>query len=92
MRSARHLTDEQRSALAAYFSVYKGQEEGLAKMYLTSPDHPTIARAYAHLDAAWREVRPIKALLWPLFASAALLCVPEQSGLCALPISKLHRR
>lgn len=51
------MTDEQRSALAAYFAVYKGQEEGLAKMHLGATDHPFVAGAYALLDAAWRQVR-----------------------------------
>lgn len=50
------MTDEQRSALAAYFGLYKGQEEGLAKMYLSPTDHPFVASAYALMDIAWRQV------------------------------------
>jgi hypothetical protein len=55
---ARRMTDEQRSALAAYFALYKGQEEGMAKMFLSATDHPFVASAYALLDAAWHEARP----------------------------------
>ena len=51
------MTDEQRSALAAYFALYKGQEEGMAKMFLSATDHPFVASAYALLDAAWHEAR-----------------------------------
>jgi DNA primase small subunit len=54
---ARRMTDEQRSALAAYFALYKGQEEGLAKMFLSSTDHPFVGSSYALLDAAWQQVR-----------------------------------
>ena len=54
---AQQLTDDQRGALAAYFAVYKGQEEGLAKMFLSVVDHPFVSRAYDVLAAAWQEVR-----------------------------------
>lgn len=53
---ARKLSDEQRSAIASYFAVYKGQERGVAKLVLTSDDHPAIARAYALLREAFEEV------------------------------------
>lgn len=52
---ARKLSDEQRSAIASYFAVYKGQERGVAKLVLTSDDHPAIARAYALLREAFEE-------------------------------------
>lgn len=42
---ARRLTDEQRSAVANYFAVYRGQEKGLAKLALGAEEHPAVARA-----------------------------------------------
>lgn len=54
---ARKLTDEQRSAIANYFAVYKGQERGVAKLALALDDHPAIARAYALLQKAFVQVR-----------------------------------
>lgn len=53
---ARRLTDEQRSAIATYFAVYKGQENGVVKLALTQTLHPAVQRAYALLEDAWREV------------------------------------
>ena len=53
------MTDEQRSAVAAYFSVYKGQEEGLAKLALSSHDTPCVQRAYELLKATWLDVRTL---------------------------------
>lgn len=52
---ARKLTDEQRSAIAAYFAVYKGQERGVAKLALALDDHPSIARAYSLLKDTFEE-------------------------------------
>lgn len=43
--------------MAAYFSVYKGQEEGLAKLALSSHDTPCVQRAYDVLKTAWLDVR-----------------------------------
>lgn len=56
---ARKLTDEQRSALAAYLSVYKGTEGGIARLGLSSvsaTNHPSVERAYRMLSSAWTEV------------------------------------
>ena len=57
---ARRLTDEQRSAIASYFAVYKGQEKGQAKLALGLEgglhDHPAIAAADAILREAFEEV------------------------------------
>lgn len=56
---ARQLTDEQRAAVAAYFSVYKGQEGGLARLALSqvsAANHPALDRAYDLLRPAWVEV------------------------------------
>ena len=43
--------------MAAYFSIYKGQEEGLAKLALTAHDAPCVQRAYEVLKTAWLDVR-----------------------------------
>ena len=59
-RRARRLTDEQRSAVASYFAVYKGLEEGLAKLALSAnPAHdtPVVQRAFQILESAWVDVR-----------------------------------
>ncbi len=45
--------------MAAYFSVYKGQEGGLARLALSqvsAANHPALDRAYDALHAAWVEV------------------------------------
>ncbi len=59
VRRARKLTDEQRSALAAFLSVYKGTEGGLARLALSTvsaSNHPSVERAYRMLSSAWTEV------------------------------------
>ena len=46
--------------MASYFAVYKGMEEGLAKLALASnPAHdtPVVQRAYQMLEAPWIDVR-----------------------------------
>lgn len=43
--------------MAAYFSVYKGQEEGLAKLALSTHDTPCVQRAYELLKTTWIDVR-----------------------------------
>lgn len=50
---ARRLTDEQRSSVANYLTVYKGQEGGIAKLALMQNDHPSITRAHELLKPAW---------------------------------------
>lgn len=55
-RRARRLTDEQRSAVASYFAVYRGQQKGGAKLALTLDDHPAVRRAYGVLRTAFEEV------------------------------------
>ncbi|KAL4856707.1 DNA primase small subunit [Chlorella vulgaris] len=61
---ARKLTDEQRSAIASYFAVYKGQERGVAKLALGLDDHPALARAYALLKGAFEDrILPEQGLL-----------------------------
>lgn len=61
---ARKMTDEQRSAVAAYFAVYSGQEKGLAKMFLRDVNHPFVSQAYLTLSTVWVEkVLPQQQLL-----------------------------
>lgn len=55
---ARELTDDQRGSIAAFLSVFKGQENGQAKIGLSL--HPSIDRAYGLLLPFWKEVT----LLW----------------------------
>lgn len=50
------LTDEQRSAIASYFAIYKGHEKGTAKLALTTHLHPAVARARAVLEPLWLQV------------------------------------
>lgn len=52
---ARRLTDEQRSAVASYFAVYKGQEKGAARLATSMEDHPAVAAAYKILRAAFEQ-------------------------------------
>ena len=47
---ARRMTDDQRAAVANYFTVYKGQEKGLAKLTTGLEEHPAISRAHAMLQ------------------------------------------
>lgn len=58
--SARQLTDEQRSSIAAYFAVYRGQERGVARLALgaagEATDHPAILRAHSILQEAFEQV------------------------------------
>ena len=59
MCRARRLTDEQRSALAGYLSVYKGSEGGVARLALSqvcTSNHPSVERAHTLLARAWTEV------------------------------------
>ncbi|KAK9824453.1 hypothetical protein WJX72_010358 [[Myrmecia] bisecta] len=52
---ARQLTDEQRSSIATYFAVYKGEEKGLAKLALSYIHHPAVQRALEALNETWIE-------------------------------------
>lgn len=60
--SARMLTDQQRSGIASYFGIYKGQEQtgGMSKAILSLGSaprlHPSIEAALQTLESAWREV------------------------------------
>jgi hypothetical protein len=54
------LTDEQRAAVANYFSIYKGTENGKAKLMVppTGICHPSLERALVFIKDAWEEVPP----------------------------------
>jgi DNA primase small subunit len=61
---ARKLSDEQRAAVASYFSIYKGQERGGARLATTLDDHPAVSRAYEVLYKAFEtKILPEQALL-----------------------------
>lgn len=64
--SARALSDEARSAVAGWFSVYRGHEEGRARVALASGEHvhPALERALGVLDKAWAEVRRKESKPW----------------------------
>jgi len=49
-KRARELTDEQRASVANYFSIYKGIQEGKAKLMLSVPRHPSVQRALDILE------------------------------------------
>ena len=56
------MTDEQRSAVASYLSIYRGSEGGAAKLALSqvsASNHPSVDRALRLLSAAWTEVHPM---------------------------------
>ncbi len=56
------MTDEQRSAVASYLSIYRGSEGGAAKLALSqvsASNHPSVDRALRLLSAAWTEVTPM---------------------------------
>lgn len=50
---ARKLSDDARSAIANYLSVYKGQEKGLAKLSTGIESHPFISKSYDVLSKAF---------------------------------------
>eukprot|EP00891_Asterochloris_glomerata_P002499 jgi/Astpho2/2499/e_gw1.00048.196.1_t len=53
---ARALKDAERSALAAYLTLYKGQEKGMAKLGTGSAKHhPAVERALQQLKTHWVE-------------------------------------
>ena len=57
---ARALTDEGRSAVASYLSLYKGVEEGVARLAIpppgsSAPLHPSVERAAGLLAEAWAD-------------------------------------
>eukprot|EP00884_Botryococcus_braunii_P022253 jgi/Botrbrau1/8711/Bobra.0311s0023.2 len=80
---ARKLTDEQRASVASYLSIYKGNQEGAAKLGLAfaSPvEHPSVERAYELLRSAWEETILVQQNLLESQASweAVLEYVPDE--------------
>eukprot|EP00238_Polyblepharides_amylifera_P001550 CAMPEP_0196572328 /NCGR_PEP_ID=MMETSP1081-20130531/2400_1 /TAXON_ID=36882 /ORGANISM="Pyramimonas amylifera, Strain CCMP720" /LENGTH=457 /DNA_ID=CAMNT_0041889611 /DNA_START=32 /DNA_END=1405 /DNA_ORIENTATION=+ len=76
---ARVMSDESRSAVAEYFSVYKGGQN--KKVALTVPMHPTLEHAYQQvLLPAWvEEVLPAQKFLEdPSHIAAILSMVPDE--------------
>lgn len=74
--SARKLTDEQRSAVASYFAVYKGYENDKAKLMLGANGtilHPAVQQAAEVLRQHWEEVSNFLSLSSPC---VALRCLP----------------
>lgn len=81
--SARQLTDEQRSAVASWFAVYKGHEEGKARIALLGgAQHPAVERAANILRDAWvQTLLPAQRLLEDGPTCDALLrYLPEDSS------------
>ena len=77
---ARQLTDEQRAALAAYFSVYKGQEGGLARLALSqvsAANHPALDRAYDALRGRTCPARAAQRAVATLTAPHRLARAPQ---------------
>lgn len=74
--AARRLTDEQRSAVASYFTVYKGHEKERAKLVGLggSFKHPSLSRAEEALGGVWADVYlPAQRLLEDADMQAAML-------------------
>ncbi|KAG2490169.1 hypothetical protein HYH03_011299 [Edaphochlamys debaryana] len=83
--SARQLPDEARGAIANWFAVYKGHEEGKAKIGLVgTTKHPAVERAAGILREAWVEtILPAQRLLEDGPACEALLRYLPDEGLVA---------
>ena len=63
--------------MASYFAVYKGMEDGLAKLALAAnPAHdtPFVQRAFQILESAWLSVRSL-----PL--GCCRKCIPVNGGI-----------
>ncbi|GMH36057.1 hypothetical protein BSKO_03925 [Bryopsis sp. KO-2023] len=52
---ARSMSDKERSAVASYFTAYKGQEKGFAKFTNANCKHPAMERALMTCDKIWRK-------------------------------------
>eukprot|EP00803_Ostreobium_quekettii_P010640 evm.model.scf_78.9 EVM.evm.TU.scf_78.9 scf_78:132028-137212(+) len=50
---ARKLKDSERAAIAAFLTVYKGQEKGGVKLDTDNIIHPSVQRAYETCHSAW---------------------------------------
>lgn len=79
--SARTLTDEQRSAVASYFNLYRGTEgKQKAKLSLSTFMPPSVERAKDVLEEAWlKHVLPCQRLLEdPDMQAAMLRYLPDE--------------
>lgn len=54
------MSDRERSAVASYFTAYKGQEKGLAKLSNSNCKHPAMERALSVCESIWEQVCAIK--------------------------------
>ncbi|GLC73081.1 hypothetical protein PLESTF_001330100 [Pleodorina starrii] len=81
--SARQLSDEQRSSVANWFALYKGHEEGRAKVaFMGAILHPAVGRAAETLRTAWKEsILPAQRLLEDGPKCDALLRYLPEEGL-----------
>eukprot|EP00198_Chlamydomonas_reinhardtii_P011616 XP_001700953.1 primase subunit of DNA polymerase alpha [Chlamydomonas reinhardtii] len=81
--SARQLSDEQRSAVASWFAMYKGHEEGKARVALLGGNmHPAVERAAGILRSAWvQTLLPAQQLLEDGPQCEALLRYLPEEGL-----------
>lgn len=78
---ARRLTDEQRAAVASYFTVYKGREKGMAKLSTGVEEHPAITRAHEMLQEVFEShvLREQGLLEDPKNMEAVLQYVPNEA-------------
>ena len=62
--------------MASYFSIYKGTENGLAKLMLpfSGTTHPCVDRAVAIIKDAWTEVLPCHMAV-DASRQASMLCI-----------------
>eukprot|EP00241_Pyramimonas_parkeae_P015550 CAMPEP_0114285220 /NCGR_PEP_ID=MMETSP0059-20121206/5064_1 /TAXON_ID=36894 /ORGANISM="Pyramimonas parkeae, Strain CCMP726" /LENGTH=482 /DNA_ID=CAMNT_0001406091 /DNA_START=39 /DNA_END=1487 /DNA_ORIENTATION=- len=78
-KRARQLTDEARTAVAEYFSVYKGGQQ--TKVALTSPLHPSLQQTLEQLKPFWLQtILPSQKILEnPEHIKSILDMIPDQS-------------
>ncbi|KDD72773.1 hypothetical protein H632_c2917p0, partial [Helicosporidium sp. ATCC 50920] len=77
---ARLLSDEQRSAIASYFCLYKGTIKGVSRLAVGPEDHPSVQRAVELLHPAFvRSILPRQRLLTtPDTRARALAALPGE--------------
>eukprot|EP00983_Pelagomonas_calceolata_P030266 949359-Pelagomonas_calceolata.AAC.6 len=71
------MSDEQRSAVASYFSVYKGHEADRVKLAMggSAVLHPALEAAAGMLQETWEEVVCVYLCV---SAAQAALCMPDE--------------
>eukprot|EP00899_Mesostigma_viride_P000636 jgi/Mesvir1/10573/Mv21790-RA.1 len=81
---ARLLTNEQRSAVAEYFSIYMGADAKNRKVQLSWPLHPSLRRAYTVLYEFWMsDYLPNQGLLETPEAFEKILAMVPDEETCA---------